>query len=202
VLEAGTFRREDHSYWVGSSELISVTTVLRRTGLISGAEYFTERARRRGEASHLACWYDDQGDLDETTLSPSVRPRLEAWRKFRAATAHWQQVAIEEPMFSTDLGVAGTPDRIYRSGSQLFIPDIKTAALEAPWWNLQSAGYGLLAERAYGVSRASIRRFSVRLLEDGNFRLAEHRNRADYERFRAALLVAQLQKEFGSAIED
>lgn len=192
------FRAADHTYWCGGRQLVGVTSVLSACNLVPGAEFFTEGARQRGTATHMACWYDDQGQLDEASVAPVVRPRLEAWRRFRADLPEWELVAIEEPMFSGALGLAGTPDRLFRSKGRLLIPDIKTAALEAPWWPLQGAGYGLLAEEVHGIARHLIRRLTVRLLEDGTYRLREYTDRRDYDRFRAALAVAQMQQEFGT----
>src|SRR3954452_7906298 len=76
-----TFDPCSHAYYFRGRRLISVTQAIQAAGLIR-SEWYTEAARQRGRAVHLAIHFDAQRDLDESSVSPLVRPYLEAARSF------------------------------------------------------------------------------------------------------------------------
>ena len=59
---------------------------------------------------HEATQFDDEGDLDGSTLEPELLPYVEAWRKFRRE-CHLVIALIEQPIHSPKYRYAGTPDR-------------------------------------------------------------------------------------------
>jgi hypothetical protein len=117
---------EDHIYESFSGGLYygSVTQILKAEGFID-TTYYTEYGRERGSFVHLACHYDDIGDLDEYTLDPEIKPYLDAYRRFKAESGFIVERS-ESPMMSTKYLYAGTPDKVgaFPSGN------IKRAAVE------------------------------------------------------------------------
>lgn len=120
------FTDGDHSYqsFAGGKYYPSVTEILKAEGYID-TTYYTEYGRDRGSFVHLACHYDDIGDLDEDTIDPEIKPYLDAYRRFKAESGFVVERS-ETPMMSTKYLFAGMPDKIgaFPSGS------IKRAAVE------------------------------------------------------------------------
>lgn len=194
------FNEADHSYSVAGTPTLSVTRVLSLAGMIGGEEWFTESARQRGDAAHAACHYDDEGELEEASVDPVVLPRLQAWRAIREPllSAGWAFLLREQPLGSSALRLAGTPDVVLYHRARphiLRVIDLKTSAVPAPWWGLQLAGYAVLLSETYGIARYLIQRASVRLLANGTARLTEYTDRRDVDVFNAALTVALWRQE-------
>lgn len=155
------FEKESHKYFFGDQELPSVTRVLIGAGLID-TQWYTEVGRARGSAIHIACQFDDEGDLDEETLDPAVAPYLEAWRAFRKDTG-FEPTETEQPSFDAIRGYAGTPDRIGRRGNKKSVVDIKSGG-KHPAYQIQLAAYANLQ-----LEPMSYERLQVRLQGDGKY---------------------------------
>jgi hypothetical protein len=125
-----------HEYWLGEIRLPSVTETLRAAGLIDTSHY-TEHARDRGTAVHAAVLYDDQGDLDESTLDPEVKPYLEQWREFKKHTRAGIITSEAKLWSGVDL-YAGTLDKYLRLNGRRTIIDIKTNSM--PEWVVEQLG--------------------------------------------------------------
>ena len=153
-----------------------------------------ERLMARGRAVHSATHFDDEGDLDETTLSMDVGGYLEGWRKFRR-DAQFVPELIEYAGYISKLGFAGRLDRTGAiQGRGGILADIKTG--ESLWWvAVQLAAYASFFDHP-----GAFRRLSVELHADGTYRLQEFRC-ADYRRdmniFTAALVVHGAKTQFG-----
>jgi hypothetical protein len=169
---------------MGAADLPRVTEVLASVGIIDKGWYerFPE-ARDRGTAVHMACHYNDVGDLDESSLDPSLIPYLQAWRKFRMDhICLWDH--IEERRTHTTYGYTGTPDRVGTVDDHLTIVDIKTGA-KADWHPIQLAAYAAMLFDPYRYLR-----MVVRLSEDGTYALDSYRpNPADLNVFLSALAI-------------
>lgn len=63
----------------------TVTRVLRATGIqsVPPARWVTEAHLQRGRNAHLACQLDDEGELDEDSLTPELAGYLAAYRAAR-----------------------------------------------------------------------------------------------------------------------
>jgi len=186
------FKAKTHQYFLGKRELPSVTTVLQSVGLIdySGVDRdVLEYARERGILVHEACRLFDEGDLDEENLDPILKPYVDAWKKF-LFHSQFKVERIEVPMCDHTYGFAGTPDRIGMIRGRRTIVDIKPPT-HKPWYQLQTAGYSFFVPETLQF------RLVVHLRPDGEFRVSEHTNMQDRQRFLACLTVAQLKREFG-----
>ncbi|MDZ4346140.1 MAG: hypothetical protein U1E51_27320 [Candidatus Binatia bacterium] len=181
------FLSETHQYFLGDVEVDHVTGVLEELGLsdYSHVPYQQlEWAKKRGTAVHLACQYYDEGDLDESTLHPEVLPRLEAWKRFRSDSGFQADPGgIERQVFSENHGLAGKIDRVGILDGPSIV-DIKTSAMLMKHWGLQLAAYEFLEGRF-------LKRYTVRVLEDGTYRVDRFRDPNDRRIFLAALSVAQ-----------
>ena len=180
-----SFDPEQHRFWLDGKELLSVTRVLRESGIV-GNPYNPETDRdyylERGSAVHLATQYDDQDELDEDSLDEDLLPYLEAWRAFRRESG-FDPVLIEEIVWSETHGFAGILDRAgILNGKQILI-DIKTGSVPK-WAALQTAAYAL----ALGEP---VHRYTVELRGDGKYSLKRHDDRGDAGVFLAALQIAK-----------
>lgn len=187
-----------HTYRVNGEALPSVTQVLEAAKIsdFSGVPPdVLQRAADRGTAVHQACWFDDQNDLDESTLDPSLHGYVAAWRRFRDE----QQIKITliETRVYSSLGFAGTFDRLVEMpkwGEAML--DLKTGE-ETASWRIQLAAY---VKGFYGKLAPKCRRGAVKLRQDGTYSLHWYEMREmarDWNVFAGALAVYQYRKEHG-----
>lgn len=156
------FCEATHTYTVNGRVLPGITQVLKSVGIIDDSRYAPGSAER-GTAIHMACQLDDEGDLDEATLDPAIRPYLEAWRQYRKDDPFIIE-AVEKRIADLPLGFAGTIDRIVLRGEPpglRGILDIKSGAPER-WHGLQLAAYQMLAGTAG-------KRTAVHVKADGSY---------------------------------
>lgn len=161
--------------------MLHVTEVLKLAGLVDD-RFFTEEARDRGTALHLATVYFDEGNLDDESLDPAIRGGLDAYRAFYR-DVHPVILACEEPVEDLARGYCGTPDRVLVINGREGVLDIKRGA-ESPWHAIQLAAYA----HTYGRPMA---RWNLYLGQDGKYKLIERRSRLDWPVFEAALLLVQ-----------
>ena len=141
--------RDTHIY---APNLPSVTQILTEAGIINPT-WYTEESMERGTIVHLACEYLDQGDLDESTIDPSIIGYIESYKKFKAHlgyTPEWIEVPQKDPT-----GVyAGTPDRIIITRPRS-LDDLKTGPYQH-WHRLQSAAYVNTLNDSFSYERRGI----------------------------------------------
>lgn len=192
-----TFDAAEHRYLLDGRPIPSVTQIMRSAGLIDYgflSQEQRERAMARGSAVHAATHYDDEGDLDETTISTEVGGYLEGWRKFRR-DAKFTPELLEYRGFNDHLRFAGTLDRTGTfNGSGKVLLDIKTGS--ALWVvRVQLAAYASFFDHP-----GAFRRICVELHDDGTYRMQEFRC-ADYPRdagiFAAARAIYSAKLQFG-----
>ena len=188
------FDQETHRYMLGDRPMPSVTQVLAETGIID-TRFFTEDARDRGTAVHLATQYLDEGDLDMESVDPAIRPYLDAW-ELAIDELGIRILEIEKRVWSSTYGYAGTLDRVATINDEKAIIDIKTGGKPGPATALQLAAYA----EAYASGHdpdvvgglrppVSYRRFAIWLRNDGTYRPIEYTDRSDINVFRAAVAV-------------
>ena len=188
-----------HQYSLGGKRVAGTTEVLQAVGIsdFSMVEpHVLDAAQRRGTAVHKATWYDDQGDLQESTVDPAIMPYLFAWRKFRAEANFYPEM-IEGKVYCPRYRYAGTFDRIGVVGKWGHaLVDIKTGS-RSPSWQIQLAAY----LRAYSGHRSTtLKRLVVQLLPNGNYKLHWFEAEtliADWNVFAGALSVFYYRLENG-----
>lgn len=180
--------------------MIRVTHAIKAAGLID-SEWFTPEATSRGTAVHAATELDDMGDLDETSVHPAVAPFLESWRRFRKEIGWpiWEG-HIEVEVHHTPFAYVGHVDRIMRrslGGGAMgpVVLDIKTCASPSGWHRIQSAAYAMAWQYMTGFPNP-VERGCVYLQSDGSAgRLVMHKDRRDFEVWKAVLTVAKFKEE-------
>jgi len=163
-----------------------VTDILRRAGLVN-ADWYTEEARERGSAVHIAAHFLDQHDLDWASVDPSVVPRLRQYQKFLDEVKP-EILAIEEEVTNEALQYQGRLDRRYRIDSQEWIVDFKGPG-QAPWQAIQTALYA-------GTFPRPMRRAALHL-SDERYQFVEHKDRKDWETAKAAISIASWKEAHG-----
>lgn len=161
------FDEATHRYSVNGITFPSVTQALESSGIsdFSGVnEDVLKRAAQRGTAVHNACWYDDQNDLDESSVAVEIQGYLEAWRAFRRNTGFIPD-EIEKTGHCPIYKYCGRFDRngTFSNGRAATV-DIKTGA-EQPSWPIQLAGYSRLQTKPMSRDRVA-----VKLSADGTYR--------------------------------
>ena len=167
-----TFDKSNHIYHWNGKQLPSVTEILEKTGWIDKT-WFTDDARNRGTATHEAIRLYLQDDLDPDSVHPEVQPRLDAAKQF-LHDMKVEPIHIEVPMaciLTPGQPYAGTPDLVCKMDGAITVIDWKNAAVESCWWPMQMKMYSRLDEIK---KLKDARLHSVRLLEDGTYRMSKN----------------------------
>ncbi len=193
------FEPASHTYTWKGARVPSVTTIIRRV-LGNPFEHVAASllayARQRGTAVHKACELDDAGELDESTVDARIVPYLDAWRLFRQQFK-FRVLFAEKPLYSEFHGFAGTPDCCIECDlGWLAVLDRKTG-LPGPAAALQTAAYGHLVDRHID-SDIPVRRFALRMLPNGKYKLHEYTAPGDWREFLACLVCVRLQERIAA----
>ena len=167
-MDSVNFNPETHEYDGG--RLVSVTQALAVAGLVDST-WFTDEARDRGSAVHLATRYYDEGDLDLASVAPEIAGYLESYIKWKTA-ARVEMDWIERPMKAGAL-YAGMPDRIIVVRPRALY-DLKSGPYQ-PHHAIQTALYVNMLDDPY-----SYRRFGLYLKSDGKIATAREFPRNEY----------------------
>lgn len=187
------FDETAHVYTVGGVQRPSVTQVLKDAGLID-TTWYTDEARERGKAVHLATQFLDEDDLEWNTLLPKHRGYVQAWQKFtresRFRIGHDSEgrPLIEYRLSHPVFGYCGTLDRLGTIGTVEYLLDIKTGSPQ-DWHGYQMAGYSQCLPNPQ-----SRKRMTVHLKENGSYSTREHDLSAfpfDWQVFAASVVVWQ-----------
>jgi hypothetical protein len=144
-----------------------------------------QSASERGRAVHLACQYDDEGDLDMETLEPRLIGYVKAWRQFTADhNPVWEK--IEQAGYHPVHGYAGTSDRIGVLARAKSVIDIKTTYAPMPSVGPQLAAYAELEAPGHG---GIYRRGAVYLKPDGTYLFKTYTDPKDWSVFLSLLTV-------------
>lgn len=168
-----------------------VTECLKILGLIEDS-WRDEHAMDRGTAVHAATAYDDEGDLDERSVTAEIAPYLAGYRKWRREMPCEVVGKPETTVTNEALGIHGTLDRCIKLNGATYIVDIKTGA-PAPWHRWQIALYRLLW--ALQEKQPTPLGAALYLANDGTYRWAEYTDRKDPDRARALVIAAHIVKE-------
>lgn len=178
------FDQAAHVYTVGGVVVPSVTQIINPLYSFDGIpEDVLEAKRALGHAVHAACEYDDQGDLDEDSVDNSVRPYLEAYRRFRRDVSP-KVLMNEQRLYSAKHRYAGTLDRRMLIGNEVWTIDLKTTASMSPAVGIQLAAYDRLAQEQGGVPS---RMGALQLMKDGQYKLHPYKSATDFPVFLSLL---------------
>lgn len=179
-----TFDEELHEGRFNGIRVKSVTTILQEEGLID-TTWFTEYGRLKGSHTHKAILLDSENDLDEATVDEAIRGRLEAFRKFKRETG-FKIIESEVRYFNPIYRFTGKPDVLGLLYGKTAVIDYKPWTLQ--WWTrYQLAGY----EWFYDFP---VKRYALRLGDNGQYRLAPYEDRTDKHSFLAILTTNRIKE--------
>ena len=118
------FDPDTHHYTLDGRVVESVTQRIQQAGLLGSAStWYTPEAAERGTAVHLACEHWDIGArVDICAEWNGYIQSYQSWS--RAMSPMW--TSVEQPYYSAELDLAGTPDRIGLIAGQDVVLDIKS----------------------------------------------------------------------------
>jgi hypothetical protein len=184
-----TFDPDTHRYSVGGKPIPSVTTVLRKAGLIDFSGIPLEVlnfARERGTRVHLATELDDRGELDLASVIPEELGYIDAYRRFKRE-AGFVATSIEQRVCSHRYWYAGTLDRIGNMRKKRSLLDIKTGEPQ------RAVGPQTAAYKA-ALPENKMPRFALYLQADGAYQLVSLNDSDDLAVFLAALRIVKWRK--------
>lgn len=185
-MQSLTFDPEKHEYHKGGKRLPSVTEILRAVGLV-GMEWVTEEALARGSAVHEAIRFFVEGDLDESSLHPTIAPYVAAFKRFMAESGF---VAHEAEKHVSARTYAGTLDLLGEFSDGPAVIEVKTGTVP-PWAALQVAAY------ADCLIAAHTKRFILNLKDNGRPKLIPCTESTDFGKWQACLAVYGLLRDYG-----
>lgn len=190
-MERLTFDPEKHIYRVDGLKLPSVTDICKP--LVTFGEVSQEvlrQAARRGSQVHEYAELIDYGmEANDLEVEPELVGYVTAYTRFlRDYKPEWE--LIEKPLYSLDMGYAGTLDRYGIIDGEKTIVDIKTSSSASRAtriaWAVQLEAYlGLL-----GCGFA--KRYNLWLKSDGNYQLISATKTEQKYSFKASVLFSML----------
>jgi hypothetical protein len=181
------FDRELHRFKLDGRPVPSFTQCLVVSGLVD-TTWFTEYGRQRGSSVHTATHYFDEGDLNPDYLDGEQTGYLEAWDKV-SRDYGFKWFAIEKPVYSIPLQVAGIPDRVGMWNRDIHgvVVEIKTGEL------YPVTGVQLSLQQAC-IDPQPRHRIGVRLYNNGRYELKEFKNYHDWDVAKAALTITHFKR--------
>lgn len=194
------YNDERHEYKLGGVIVPSVTQVIQPLGpdFSFVQDDILERASHFGRAVHAATQQDDEGTLDEPSLSVPLIPYVAAWRKFKDVFGV-KILRNEEVVYSEPWRVAGRLDRMATIlGKSLVLVDIKTSATLHRVTGVQLAGYETcVRDLGFILRREKVLRIAVRLLESGDYQIKKYEDESDKSAFVACVQLFHWRKNNG-----
>jgi hypothetical protein len=195
-----TFDAATHTYTLDGTRVMSVTQVLKASGLINFddiPESILEAARVRGTTVHQAIQFSNEGDLDLEQFRADFAHYdgyLDGWLEFRAQR-RFTPILTETRVASRLHQVAGTIDCLGELDGEAVLLDYATGDPARACKSLQTAGYAGLALEwaqttdadprltAFFEKHAFVRRYAVALTKDGTFGLTRYDDPSDFRQF-------------------
>jgi len=182
------FDEATHTYTLDGVILPSVTEICKplTVDIAEGARpWLRDAAAAKGREIHeICCEIDYQGDADGIFIPTHLAGYIQAYMSFLRDYQIKEWLAIEQPVASASLGVAGTIDRLGVIDGVLTIVDIKSGSKidKATLWT-QLYGYFLILQshdfncpfipsviqKSVGVNGVSC--IGVQLQKDGSYRV-------------------------------
>lgn len=185
-----SFDPESHVYRTdGGNPVLSVTTIIRRAGL-SDPRFYSDEARDRGTAAHLAIQYINEGTLDDDTVHERILPYVLGYRRWLSQSGFVVEQAeriVHNPIY----GYAGTVDIVGTLNGLPAVVDVKTGTMQ-PWTALQLAAY---AEAI--APRKNILRFGLEIRQDSSYRFEQFAERTDFDVFAGACALVKWKERHG-----
>jgi len=177
---------ENHVYHVDGRIVKGVTSIIKACGLMS-TQWSSQWHMDRGTAVHRAVHLLEIDDLDPASVEPIIEPYLDAWKAFKLET-DYQGHEYEQIVYHPTYQYAGTLDQTGVLNGRTCLIDLKTGSHQS-WWSIQCSAYNAVAKMQD--------RYSLELHDNGKYKLIQHKDKRDFQRFLACLTVAGMQSRGG-----
>lgn len=141
-----------------------------------------------GKAVHKACELHDLGELNWSTVAPSVFPYLAAWINFLKDTG-FDVLLNEHLVYNKKHNYAGMLDRIGILNGEIVVIDIKCTVVIGPHAGVQLSAYFEAENSTRKKADKITKRYAVQLHPDATYRLISFTDRADFSVFLSCLLI-------------
>jgi hypothetical protein len=187
--------KQGRTYLLDGRRIPSVTDVL--SFVIDDLSYLDQRmllkAAERGTEVHTLTEEYDLGTIDWNTIPDNRKGYVDAYVQFCMDTG-WEANQVEVVVCNERFRFAGTVDRtgwLRKKHDDEIVMDIKSGQLQ-PTVALQLAGYEAALDR-------KLRRYALRLCEDGSYELKEYTDATDRGVFLSAVAVAHWKLRHGKS---
>lgn len=183
------FDLKTHTYHTPEGiECPSVTSILKME--LGSFQYGDNYYAQRGTAIHQACQYYDEGDLDEQSLDPLIKPYLESYKNF-LKEIKIKILQNEMKRYHPKYLYAGTLDKIADLEGKKILIDIKTGGkhIQYKW---QTAAYAEMVKDELG----KVERYLLYLAPD-KYIFEPQTGKNDFQEFLALFAAFQIKKNYG-----
>lgn len=176
-----TFNPETHTYHNDGQRVPGVSEVIDSAGLSDFSNVPTDRldyAKALGTSVHLTLELYDKDDLADCPAI--VEPYLEGYKQFlkdkKPEILEIEKMYLGEHMYNKEKKYAGTIDRVYKIGDEIYIADIKSGG-QYKSTRIQTIAYA----HAYGCATGNLatKRMVIYLNKEGGYKITEHTDRND-----------------------
>tara|TARA_Y100001951_G_C11185727_1_gene208556 strand:+ start:90 stop:668 length:579 start_codon:yes stop_codon:yes gene_type:complete len=167
------FDEETHTYTLDGNVVPSVTSIIADI-LDQDYSNIDPWYAEFGVSVHKAIEYENNGELDEGSVSDEAMVCLESYRNF-VKESYLECIVSEQRGINRELWVAGTMDMVCKLHNGVYIIDVKTGTKQK-WHKLQTAGYSLLYdnEQEYPPKRGALY-----LSRKGGYQFEPHNDNRD-----------------------
>lgn len=188
------FHEPTHTYMLDGMKLPSVTQVLRPMyDFRMIPQEVLEAKAELGTNVHRACELLDNDDLDEdsedgrSALEP-IAGYLEGYKHFKSDKKP-AVIANEQRLYHPGHRYAGTIDRRYAMGGDIWDVDLKSTVAMSPLVGVQTAAYAEMFKAHNGTPKQPTRRGALQLFPDGKYKLWEFNDPSDFAVFLSLLTI-------------
>ena len=187
------FDQDKHEYRMDGRIVPSVTRILSVVQDFSAVPPDQlQTAQEWGTAVHLYLRLYDEGTLELTKADPRMLPIIDSWERMKVSRGWVNPLMSEQPFYSKRYGFAGTPDRLFKTGSKYTLVDFKTG--EGNYADLQTAAYLQLIKEDY-ANLNQVERMKVHFDFDGKMKSEVYTDfKKDFNDFLCVMRTFQLKR--------
>jgi len=176
------FKPDTHEYFLDGVKIPSFSSIAKSMGIYDFSnvpEHILESARNFGDAAHYGMRLWDLEDLDESTLSETLKPCLIAYTQaLKINSIEIIKEYIEQPICSYLYRYGVTPDRICLIKGELSILELKFTSSLMPGVALQTAAQKIATNEFYKIKIK--KRYALQITREGTAKpLKEYKDKGD-----------------------
>jgi hypothetical protein len=183
------FDESTHTYRVAGVVIPSATQIITGLAMVDfGAvpKHNLIEGRDRGREVHAICESFDKGILSIPSIDPRLVGYFKAYLQFcKDFNPEWLE--IETMYYNQTWGYCMRLDRIGLIGKKIILLDLKTSQMKMPSHCIQTALYQKGWEENTG--KKIHERWVLQLVEDGKYKIKEHKNNSDFSYALSAVMV-------------